>query len=161
MLLPDQASLAFPAGEKSSTSALDLLAQKPADPNRDRLIQSNPLPTPDEPPTVPTVQPSPTLSPSPAPSPTVTVSVTRIEVVGSTVFGSREFNPIVQPLQGKTVTLEELRQAADQITQLYLNQGYITSRAILIEQTIADGQVKIQVIEGAIKEITIEGNAAG
>lgn len=165
LLLPGQTSLAGSAGflEKTSTSALDLLAQKPADPNRDRLIQPNPLPTPvtpDEPPTVqpnPTVQPSPTVAPQPPTVDPVTISVTQVEVVGSTVFGSREFDPIVQPLQGRAVSLEALRQAADQITQLYLNQGYITSRAILTEQSLTDGRVKIQVIEGGIKEITIEG----
>ncbi|NET50593.1 MAG: ShlB/FhaC/HecB family hemolysin secretion/activation protein, partial [Merismopedia sp. SIO2A8] len=57
----------------------------------------------------------------------------------------------------QSVTLEELRQAADAITQLYLNRGYLTSRAILASQNIVGGQVTIQVIEGRIGDIQVEG----
>jgi hypothetical protein len=31
-------------------------------------------------------------------------------VTGSTVFGSDQFNPIVQPFEGRTLTLEQLRE---------------------------------------------------
>jgi hemolysin activation/secretion protein len=51
-----------------------------------------------------------------------------------------------------------LRQAADAITQLYLDRGYITSRAVLVDQTIQNGVVQIQVIEGSIEDIVVEGN---
>jgi hemolysin activation/secretion protein len=80
-----------------------------------------------------------------------------VEVTGSTVFGPKELDPIVKPIEGRSDTLEELRQAADAITQLYLNRGYITSRAILADQTITNGVVRIQVIEGSLEEIRIEG----
>jgi hemolysin activation/secretion protein len=84
--------------------------------------------------------------------------VSRIEVKGSTLFQPEAFAAIVQPLEGRTVTLEDLQKAADAITQLYLNQGYITSRAVLTEQIIAGGVVQIQVIEGSLEDIQIQGN---
>jgi hemolysin activation/secretion protein len=73
------------------------------------------------------------------------------------VFGAKDFEPITQPLEGRSATLEELRQVADTITQRYLDRGYITSRAILVEQTVKDGVVRIQVIEGSVEAIQVEG----
>lgn len=64
----------------------------------------------------------------------------------------------MQPFEGRSLTLEDLRQVADSITQLYLDAGYITSRAVLVDQTITDGQVHIRVIEGSLENIEIEGN---
>ncbi len=142
-------------------------------PNQERFLQppSSPTPRPLDP--QPPVQPSPTpeltppepeppvQQPPTPPTPTApdsqTIEVKRIEVMGSTVFGPEQFNPIVQPYEGRSLTLEQLREVADKITQLYLEQGYITSRAILVDQVITDGLVQIRVIEGSLAEIQIEG----
>ena len=85
------------------------------------------------------------------------IKVNQIQITGSTVFDSEDFNPIVQRLEGKSVTLDELRKVADAITELYLEQDYITSRAILVNQTIVDGVVQIRVIEGSLEKIEIQG----
>jgi hemolysin activation/secretion protein len=152
----------------SSSTALPLtVAQLPdpsrttPDPNRDRLIQPLPIPMPLPPaqtqPTIPSV-PAPVPSPSVPTQPEPQLLVKTIEVVGSTVLSPKDWNPIIQPLQGRSVSLTELQQAADSITQLYLDRGYITSRAILVEQAVQDGRVKIQIVEGSVSEIIVEGN---
>ncbi len=112
-----------------------------------------PLPEERKPVITPTeTQPSPPLE-----TPDLTISVRQIEVVGSTIFTPKDWNPIIEPLAGRTVTLAQLQEAADKITQLYVENGYITSRAVLGEQEIVDGVVQIQVIEGRLSEIKIEG----
>lgn len=125
------------------------------DPNRDRFPQPLPTPTPlpeqKEPILTP---PTPETQPS---QPNVSIFVRKLEVIGSTIFSATEINPIVQPLSGRSATLEELQKVADAITQLYLNKGYITSRAVLVNQVITDGVVQIRVIEGSLEEIQIEG----
>lgn len=140
------------------------LAQRP-DPNTDRIPQPGPAPTPIPPaqtaPVLPeaTPSPSPTSPSTPAPTPpsAPTIPVRKINVTGSRILGPRELNPIVQPLEGRSVTLEELQQAADQITQLYLDRGFITSRAVLLSQTPVNGAIEIRVIEGYIGRIEVEG----
>ncbi|MBD1908751.1 ShlB/FhaC/HecB family hemolysin secretion/activation protein [Trichocoleus sp. FACHB-6] len=127
------------------------------DPNRDRFPQ--PVPTPEP---LPQESPPPVLTPTPTPTPTTAPSsdslqVNKIQVIGSTIFDQDELNPITQKFEGRVVTLEELRNVADAITQLYLNQGYITSRAILVDQAVSDGFVQIRVIEGTLEEIRVEG----
>ncbi len=149
----------------ASESALTAQVPDPSrirtpDPNRDRLIQPSPPPQP-LPPPQPVLPVPPSVSPTPnpeaPPGDAIKILVNKIEVTGSTIFSPSDFAPITQPLEGQDNTLEELRQATDAITQLYLDRGYITSRAVLVEQTIQNGVVQIQVIEGSIEDIVVEG----
>ncbi|MGB3513946.1 MAG: ShlB/FhaC/HecB family hemolysin secretion/activation protein [Microcoleaceae cyanobacterium] len=126
------------------------------DPNRDRFLQPLPQPTQPEEPKDRELQKPPPSQPLPD-EPTQQIPVQRILVLGSTILTSEEINTIIGPLEGRLVTLSELRQVADKITEIYLERGYITSRAILPPQTITEGVVKIQILEGILGEIQVEG----
>jgi hemolysin activation/secretion protein len=108
-----------------------------------------PSPTPLNSPTPPTIPATPPSSPR--------VNVNKIEIIGSTVFKPQELQAVVQEFTGKSLTFEEIRQAADAVTKLYLNKGYITSRAVVVEQPVVDGLVKLQIIEGSLESIEIRG----
>ena len=125
-------------------------------PNEDRFLQPAPTPAPTTPEPEEPILPTPTPTPSPE-TPPVRISVRKIQVSGSTIFSQDELNRIIQKYEGREVTLEELRGVADAITQLYIDRGYITSRAVLVDQTITDGIVQIRVIEGSVEQIEIEG----
>ncbi|WP_013322014.1 ShlB/FhaC/HecB family hemolysin secretion/activation protein [Gloeothece verrucosa] len=84
------------------------------------------------------------------------IQINKVEVVGSTVFGAAELDPIIKPLEGTEATEQQLREAASAITQLYLNAGYLNSRAIV---QVADGVAIFQVLEGTIGNIVIEGTS--
>ena len=85
------------------------------------------------------------------------VIVNQIEVIGSTIFQSQNLESIIKPLEGKSSSLAELKLIADKITQLYLKEGYITSRAIVVADSLAEGNIQIQVIEGTVEEIKVLG----
>ena len=85
------------------------------------------------------------------------VFIQKIEVVGSTIYDSDRLQSIVSGFEGRELSLEELQSAADAVTQIYLNDGYITTRAVLVDQEIVQGVVQIQVIEGILADIQIEG----
>ena len=131
-----------------------------ADPNQDRFPQPLPdseLPEPEE--DVPVLPPT-DLTPEPI-SPEASeadVSVETVEVVGSTIFTPEDWAEFTAPLEGQTVTVAELNAAVAAITQLYQDEGYLTSRAILPQQEVVDGVVQIQIIEGTLEDIQIEGN---
>ncbi|BCX11370.1 MAG: hypothetical protein KatS3mg067_0308 [Thermosynechococcus sp.] len=118
------------------------------------LPEASPLPA--TPP--PVLEPPPSLPSPPPASETVLIPVQKIIVEGSTIFGAAEFDPIIKPLEGRQVTLAELQRATDAITKLYLDRGYLTSRAVLNEQIARDGVIRIQVLEGRLQDIRIEGN---
>lgn len=126
-------------------------------PNRDRFPQPLPIPQPLPQDGTPPIAPT-KLAPTPAPEePSVNIPVSKIEVTGSTILSQEEIATITKPFEGRTVSLKDLRGVASSITQIYLSRGYITSSAVLADQTIADGMVKILVIEGSLEKIEVEG----
>jgi hemolysin activation/secretion protein len=159
----EAASIALPvSNQPAPTDEMPAIAQRPPQEERFTPPSTEPEPLPPEPSVLPTSpQPIPA-TPNQTPPAEATdaprVDVQSIEVLGSTVFETADFEPILQPYLNRSLTIEELRQAADAVTQLYLNEGYITSRAILGNQTIANGQVQLQVIEGTLEDIQIEGS---
>lgn len=82
-----------------------------------------------------------------------------IKVIGNTVLQS-EIEQIVKDSQLKyrTATFEDLVCLRSRITQLYLEQGYVTSGAFLANnQDLSNGIVTIQVVEGELEDIAITG----
>lgn len=126
-----------------------------SNPNRDRIPQPQPIPSPL--PTEPPVLTPPNPNPNPAPGSEIDIAVTKVEVSGSTAFKPEELAKITQSVEGKSVKLKDLQAVADRITALYLDRGYITSRAVLGEQAITNGIVKIQILEGSLETLEING----
>lgn len=130
---------------------------RPDQPERDRFLQPSPTLDPD----FPGEQPVEVIPPETAPPPlpddsSQEFAVEAIEVVGSTLLPEEEIDAITQPFEGRSITLGELSQVATEITARYLEQGYITSRAVIEPQRISDGVVIIRVIEGSIEAIEID-----
>jgi CHAT domain-containing protein len=125
-------------------------------PQPDRFLQPLPSPALIKSDSNPPTQPPPTSEPPTAAKPE-TILIQKIEVTGTTIFGPDQLNPILKSYEGRLLTLEQLREVADKITQLYLDRGYITSRANIPDQVITDKTVQIRVIEGTLEEIQIEG----
>jgi hemolysin activation/secretion protein len=85
-------------------------------------------------------------------------SLTKVEVRNNTVL-QEEINELVKSFENREVTNEELKELADQITELYVNNGYITTKAVYRE---GEGEIEnnvaiIEVFEGEIQEVQIIG----
>ncbi|MDQ7825827.1 MAG: ShlB/FhaC/HecB family hemolysin secretion/activation protein [Candidatus Eremiobacteraeota bacterium] len=96
--------------------------------------------------------------PAPAAIPEKKFPVRKVSLEGNTVYGSSVLSPFVAPLEGKEVSLEELKRAALKIQKYYNDKGYIAVRAYVPIQDINEGNVKISVIEGKVGNIRVEGN---
>jgi len=105
---------------------------------------------------LPLPQPTPLEDPIPGSVP-MQITVTRFDVVGSTVFSIQELAAITEPFTNRSLTISELYQVRTAINQLYQSQGYITSGAFIPPQELQAGVVKIQVIEGELEAINITG----
>ncbi|BAQ62603.1 hemolysin activation/secretion protein [Geminocystis sp. NIES-3708] len=82
------------------------------------------------------------------------VYIKNIQVKGNSILNN-EINTIIEPYKNQSVTGETLKNVADQITQIYLNKGYITTRAIV--ENVIDEVAIIRVDEGQVEAIEIEG----
>lgn len=132
-----------------------------ATPNEERSLPPNPLEEeiPFTPPSPDILPELPKLPEQQAPDDSnAKFQVNRIEVVGSTIFTPEEFAVITDPFVGKELSFTELLQVKDAVTKLYTDQGYVTTGALITPQTVEDGVIKIQVIEGSLEEIQVSGN---
>jgi hemolysin activation/secretion protein len=84
-----------------------------------------------------------------------TINVTSFKVVGSTVFDSAKFESILKEYTNRPLNFAELLQAEAAITKLYVDRGYLNSGAIVPQQTIENGVITIQVIEGGLEDIQV------
>jgi hemolysin activation/secretion protein len=88
----------------------------------------------------------------------ITFTLDSVMVEGNSVFSDDELQALYADKLGKTVSLPDLQAIADAITVKYRNAGYILSRAILPQQRIGSGEVKIQVVEGYVSGVVFDGD---
>src|SRR5712691_3630593 len=106
----------------------------------------------------------PTFPPVPPPSPeerdrlpVPRVFVRQILVTGNTVFAEAELAAVTQDYVNRAVTSEELEALRLALTRLYVNAGYVNSGAILPDQTVTEGIIRLQIIEGTLTQVTVDG----
>ena len=86
-----------------------------------------------------------------------TVLVKKFEIVGSTVFSPEELARVLQPYTLRRLSFNEIVAAQQEIDRLYFQRGYITSGTFLPPQKLEDGIVTIEVVEGTVEAINLEG----
>jgi hemolysin activation/secretion protein len=77
---------------------------------------------------------------------------------GNKVFSTNELNQIFSKSINKPISVSTFQSLADEITAKYRNAGYILSQAIIPPQVIKKGVVRINILEGFISHVTLEGN---
>jgi hemolysin activation/secretion protein len=87
----------------------------------------------------------------------VRVPVRGFKVTGNTLLPDAVVAATLEPYKGER-TLDELRQAAAAVQDLYAKAGYGAVVAFLPEQSSAEGIVEIRVVEGRLTQVTVEGN---
>lgn len=86
-----------------------------------------------------------------------TIVLNRFEVIGNQVIPESEINQLLQPYLFRPISFVELLEVQQAITQLHIKRGYFTSGAYIPPQTIKNQTIKIEIIEGSIEEIKING----
>jgi hemolysin activation/secretion protein len=86
--------------------------------------------------------------------------LTGVTVAGATLMRPDAIAVTWAPFIGKTVSQADLAAIAGKISDLYRAAGFHLSRAIVPPQDIDGGRIRIQVIEGRITEIVVNGERA-
>jgi hemolysin activation/secretion protein len=117
------------------------------------------------------LEPTPTPRPAPAPpivpdlapgvvppeAETIRFTLAAIRLEGATVYDEAELRPLWAGLLGQEIALAAVFRLAEEITVRYRNDGYILSRAVVPPQSITDGSVRLQIVEGYVDRVIIEG----
>lgn len=86
------------------------------------------------------------------------VFVRRFELTGNTVFTREELTAVTAPYENRVLSAEELQEARRQLTLYYVERGYLNSGAVIPDQQVENGVVRIRVVEGRLSEVEITGN---
>jgi len=129
-----------------------------ASPSLEPLPEAEPLPVlPDPEELLAPGDAEPPANPLPTTEEAVVV-VRQFEVVGSTVFTEADFDAITAEYRDRPLSFSDISQVRDAITQLYIDNGYITSGVIIPPQAIQNGVARFQAVEGSVEDIQIEGS---
>jgi hemolysin activation/secretion protein len=89
---------------------------------------------------------------------TVRVFVKDVLVIGNTVFSDTEISEVTSSFKDRVLLTEDLERLRLALTLLYVNRGYLTSGAIIPDQDVLSGVITVQIIEGRLTRIDVEGN---
>jgi hemolysin activation/secretion protein len=85
----------------------------------------------------------------------------QVVLQGNHTYSVAQLLPLYKNKLNTAITINELQNIVQDITNFYRNNGYILSRAILPPQHVDNGVVQIRIIEGYIDQVKIVGNARG
>ena len=84
--------------------------------------------------------------------------INKIIVIGNTILPESEINAIIQPFEGKELTVTDMQKAADLITDAFRKRGFITTRAVIPPQKVLDNTLELKVILGLMGSLDVKGN---
>ena len=91
----------------------------------------------------------------------ITFRLNDIAVVGNTAISDEDLKTLYAASIGTDISVGQLFAIANNITALYGQRGYPLSRTIVPAQEIdGKGVVRLQVIEGYVDKVVVEGNGA-
>lgn len=85
------------------------------------------------------------------------IRVNRILVEGNRVFSDEALASITARYIDRMLSAEDLRQLRHELTLYYVDHGYINSGAVLPEQNVSDGNLRIRIVEGRLTSVELEG----
>jgi hemolysin activation/secretion protein len=86
------------------------------------------------------------------------VYVNKFILEGNSVFSDDELDFIVSPYQEREISSEELHEVKNKISLFYYSKGYVNSGAVIPDQKVTDGHIRIKIIEGILPKISVSGN---
>jgi len=98
-------------------------------------------------------------APPTPPKPEITgpcVDIKEIKFSGNTKVSSWRIRRIASGYQNRCLTVDEINRFLNDVTNVYIGRGYITSRAFMImpQMYLKEGILEIKIIEGRVAEVT-------
>ncbi|MEO8006370.1 MAG: ShlB/FhaC/HecB family hemolysin secretion/activation protein [Betaproteobacteria bacterium] len=87
------------------------------------------------------------------------VTVQSLSISGNSVFSEAHLLGVLGEVTGKTYDLAGLRNLANRISDHYRQAGYPFARAYLPAQSLEDGALRIDVVEGRYGEVKAKGDS--
>ncbi len=89
------------------------------------------------------------------------VTVMTATIKGVSIYPEDEFTDVLQSIVGTCIFVSDIDAILRAITNRYIKDGYVTSRALIAPQDLDDGSIEIVVIEGQLADIRAEQDKIG
>lgn len=88
-----------------------------------------------------------------------TLLVRHFKVEGAEVVSEAEIRDILAPYENRKLTLAQIYEAADKITTLYRDRGYLLAKAYVPAQNATGGTLRIKVVPGRYGSIALKNDS--
>ena len=102
-----------------------------------------------------------TTPPAPVASEGPCSRINDIVLDGATRLSESEQVRLVQPYLGKCLALADINRLISEITNDYVERGYITTRAYIPQQDLAGGRLTLKIVEGRVESLRMDPAASG
>jgi len=93
---------------------------------------------------------------APTTAPSLSIIVRHFRFTGNTRFSSARLEHEIAKYENRPISQEDLEQARQQLTLLYVNNGFINSGAVLPDQESRDRIITFKIIEGKLSEVRLK-----
>ena len=83
------------------------------------------------------------------------IFIRQYHVSGNTVISDQELLELTRDYVNRAVTFAELEALRDNLTRRYIEAGYITSGAVIPDQTISEGIFEFKIVEGTLAKVNV------
>lgn len=83
-----------------------------------------------------------------------------IQIEGAKIYKTKDLIHLFRFYLNKKITIDTLNQILVRIDRYYQQQGWLAAKAILPQQSISGGKVRVRIFEGTITNIIIKGGSA-
>lgn len=84
------------------------------------------------------------------------IEIKKININNSTIFEEKDFESLIEPYLNNCNGFKNLSNLRDKISNIYIDKGYVTSRAYFKPQDLSSGVVDIEILEGKVEKIESE-----
>jgi hemolysin activation/secretion protein len=85
-------------------------------------------------------------------------NIKTIELQGATILKGKELDKITKPYSGTCMGIAEINNLMRDITNYYVDKGYVTARVAVPQQDMKSGNLQLLVIEGTVEDIILNEN---
>ncbi len=93
-----------------------------------------------------------------SPDHAIAFTVPHVIVKGMTRYTPETFRTLLESIENRPVTLADVNAVAQQITSHYRADGYLLVRTIVPAQSLENGELVIEVVEGKLNHVQVQGH---
>ncbi len=86
------------------------------------------------------------------------VLVKKIVFQGNKTFSDEDLSEVTNPYLNRRLSGSDLEQLRYQLTLFYVDKGYISSGAVIENQSFKDGTLNVKIVEGQLSDVQVSGN---